>query len=245
MAKKTGLGGNFYVGGRDLSGDVGAVTTIAGRRAVLEVTAINRSAVERLAGMRDGEISFNTFFNDALDQEHDALKGLPTANVQVMYLQGTALGNEGACIVAKQINYDWDRAADGALLGTIQALANGDGLEFCTTLTAGKRTDTLATNGTGVDFATSEAFGMAAYLQVFSFTGTSVTVAIQESSDDGVTDPYAAVTGGTFAAATGRTSERIVTSLTLTVERWLRAVTTGTFTNAVFAVAVIKYRTAL
>jgi hypothetical protein len=83
-----------------------------------------------------------------------------------------------------------------------------------------------------------------AYLQVFSFTGTSVTVKIQESSDNAVGDAFADVVGGTFTAATGRTAERIATAA-INVERYLRVVTTGTFSSAVFAVTAIRNDTSV
>src|SRR6266540_1571321 len=100
--------------------------------------------------------------------------------------------------------------------------------------------DKSAYNGTGVDAGASSAFGLQAYLQVFAFTGTSVTVKLQESSDNAVGDPYADVVGGAFTAATGITSQRIETTRSLTVKRYLRVVTTGVFSNAVFAVMVAK-----
>jgi hypothetical protein len=83
-----------------------------------------------------------------------------------------------------------------------------------------------------------------AYLHVFSFAGTSVTVKLQESSDNGGGDAFADVTGGAFTAATGRTWQRIATG-TQNVKRYLRVVTTGTFSSAVFAVMVAYNRTAV
>ena len=91
-----------------------------------------------------------------------------------------------------------------------------------------------------MDFGTgSTSVGLQAYLQVFSFTGTSCTVTIQESSDDdGDPDTFTAVVGGAFTAATGRTTQRIQTARALTVERYLRVVTSGTFSQCSFAVMV-------
>lgn len=244
MAKQSGLSDRLFVGGYDISGDIGSLGAIAGGPAALDVTAIDKSAFERLGGLRDGRLEFSAFFNDAADQAHPRLKLLPTADVLVTYLRGTTLGGPGASLVGKQVNYDPSRGNDGSLTIAVQALANGFGLEWGTQLTAGKRTDTGATNGTGVDFAASSAFGLQAYLQVFAFTGTSATVTIQESSDDAVGDPYAAVTGGAFTAVTGITTERIATAGALTVERWLRVVTTGTFSNLVFSVVVARNLTA-
>ncbi|MFI9235768.1 hypothetical protein [Streptomyces sp. NPDC053079] len=245
MAKQSGLGDNLYVAGYDLSGDIGSLGGISGGPAALEVTAIDKSAFERIGGLRDGKLEYTAFFNKATDRAHLRLSTLPTTDVITSYFRGTALGGASANIVAKQLNYDGTRGNDGAFTFAVEAQANGYGIQWGKSLTAGKRTDTTATNGSSVDFGTgSTAFGLQAFLHVFAFTGTSVTVKLQESSDDGSGDAWADVTGGAFTAATGVTSERIATSASQTVERYLRVVTTGTFSNAVFAVSVIRNDTA-
>jgi hypothetical protein len=229
--------------GYDLSGDLGSIST-SGGPAALEVTGIDKSAPERIGGLRTGGMSWSAWFNPAANQAHDRLENLPTTDVIATYFRGTTLGDQSANLVAKQLNYDGTRGNDGAFSFAVEAQSNGYGVEWGRSLTAGKRTDTAATNGTSVDFGTgSTTFGLQAYLHVFAFTGTSVTVSLEESSDNG-TDPWAAVTGGAFTAATGITSQRIATSAVQTVERYLRVVTTGTFTNAVFAVSVVRNDTA-
>lgn len=151
-SKQTGLGDNAFVSGYDISGDVAAVDNISGGPALLEMTAIDKYAVERFGGLRTGALSFSTWFNDATSQEHDALKGLPTADVHLMYCRGTVRGNQAACIVAKQVGYDWTRGADGSLQGKVEAQANAYGLEWCRLLTAGKDTAASGTvNGASVD----------------------------------------------------------------------------------------------
>lgn len=241
MSVQWGGGDNLYVAQYDLSADANALGSVSGGNSPFEIPGITYSAQRRIGGRRDGRIEFSVWFNDATDAEHDALKALPTTDRVVSYLRGTTLGGPAASLVAKQIGYDWKRGDDGSLAGTVEALANAYGLQWGNTLTAGKRTDTTATNGTGVDFGTgSTAFGAQFFLHVFAFTGTSVTVTVQESSDNGAGDAFAAVTGGAFTAATGPTSQRIATSASQTVERYLRCVTTGTFSNAVFAVVAVR-----
>jgi hypothetical protein len=241
MSKQSGLGDNLYVAGYDVSGDISSLGAIGGGPAAMDVTGIDKSAFERIGGLRDGRLEWVSWFNPATDRAHDRFSALPTSDVLVTYCRGTSLGSPAASMIGKQIDYSGTRADDGALSFAVQAQANGYGLEWCTQLTAGKRTDTAATNGTGVDFGTgSTAFGLQAYLHVFAFTGTSVTVKLQESSDNGAGDAWADVTGGGFTAATGVTSQRIETARGQTVERYLRAVTTGTFSNAVFAVSVCR-----
>lgn len=246
MGKQSGLGDNLYVAGYNLSGDIGSLSRIGGGNTPIEVTGIDKSAFERIGGLRDGGLEFTAYLNDTAGQAHPRLSLLPTTDVILTYARGTTLGNPGAACVAKQVDYAGTRGTDGSFTFNVSAVANGYGLEWGKQGTAGIRTDTSATNGTSVDFGTgSTTFGLQAYLHVFAFTGTSVTVKLQESSDNAVGDAFADVTGGGFTTATGITSERIATSAGLTVERYLRVVTTGTFSNAQFAVLIVRNDTAV
>lgn len=241
MAKSSGLAQNFYLGGYDLSGDTGAGDEIGGGLAgTQDVTGIDKSAYERKGLLRDGRLSWTSFFNPSAAQAHPVLAALPTTDRNEMWATATSIGSPAACMVGKQIDYNPTRGADGSLTISVSSQANAYGLEWCELLTAGKRTDTTATNGASFDLGTgSLAFGLQAYLQVFAFTGTSVTIKLQESSDNGAGDAWADVTGGAFTAVSSApTAERIQTGRSQTVERYLRVVTTGTFSNLVFAVAV-------
>ena len=245
MTKGNGLGANLYVQGYDLSNDVGQIDALENGRDLLEMTGLDKSAHERLQGLQTGRIAFTGFFNDAALQEHVALKLIPTTDVIGTVFKTAALTAVAASLTGKRTSYPVTRAADGAMGTGTEILSNADQLNYGLALTAGKRTDTTGTNGTGVDFGTgSTTFGMVAYLHVFAFTGTSITVTIQESSDNGGTDPFAAVTGGAFTAATGITAQRIETSLTQTVERYLRAMSSGTFNPCTFAVMAKRYASA-
>lgn len=248
MAKQSGLGDNFYVHGYNLSGDINSLGTISGGNAPFDVTGIDKSAYERIGGRRDGNIEFTSYFNPDTDRAHERLSPLPTTDVHFYYARGTTLGNPAACMVGKQVNYDGTRGDDGDFKFSVQAQCNGFGLEWGLQMTAGQRTDTGAANGTSVDFGVgSTTFGLQAYLQVFSFTGTDVTISLEESSDDGAGDAFAAVTGGAFTEVTsGPTVERIATAADQTVERYLRVITatTGGFSELTFAVMVCRNDTA-
>jgi hypothetical protein len=240
MAKQTGLGDELYVGGYKLGDDVQSVTGRGGM-AVLNKTGITKSAMERIGGVRDGAMELVCAFNDAPAQAHEVLSPLPRADVLVTYCRGTSLGSPAAMTVAKQVNYDPTRGTDGDLTIGVSLQSNAYGTDWGRQVTAGQRTDTAATNGTGVDFGAASSFGLQAVLHVFAFTGTSATVKLQESSDNGAGDAWADVVGGGFTAVTtGPGAQRIQTGRALAVERYLRVVTTGTFTNLVFAVAVSK-----
>lgn len=150
MAKQSGLGDNFYLGGYDLSGDTASLGEIGGGFATIDVTGINKSAYERIGGVRDGRIEWVSHFNPATSQQHDALSTLPTTDRTITYCRGTTLGNPAACLVGKQLNYDVTRDNDGKMSIAVRAEANGYGLQWGDQLTAGLRTDTSATNGTAV-----------------------------------------------------------------------------------------------
>lgn len=239
MAKQSGLGDQLYVDGYNLSGDIGSLSAIRGGIALLDVTGIDKSGFERIGGQRDGAISFASFMNDSAGQAHPRLKTLPTTDVLVSYLRGTGIGSPMASLVAKQVNYDPTRTASGELTMAIDAQGNGYGLEWGQQLTAGIRTDTVATSpATGLDTVASASFGLQAYLHVFAFTGTSVTVTLQDSADNST---FAAIGGGvSFTAATAIGAQRIATINTQTVRRYVRAITTGTFSNAQFCVQLTK-----
>jgi hypothetical protein len=247
VSKTSGLGDQLYVAGVDVSGDINSLKNIHGGPAALEFTDITQSGMARLGGERDGGIDFTSYFDPAAGASHATFSALPTADVIVSYFRGTALGNGAACEVAKQANYDATRGNDGSLTFDVSTLANGFGVEWGVQLTAGKRTDTTATSpATGVDQTTvSTAFGWQAWLHVFAFTGTSVTVTIQDSADNSSFLNFGGG-GGAFTAATGVTSQRLVSpGATDTVRRYVRAITTGTFSNAVFAVVFTRNTTAV
>ncbi len=239
MSKSGGMGDNFYLDGYDLSGDVNSLSKIGGGPAAFDMTGIDKFAFERQGGLKDGSMEFVTYMNDSVGQATAVLNDLPTVNVVAEYARGTTIGNQAACIVAKQANYDPTRAADGMITMQTQLLANGFGLEWGNQLTAGKRSDTTATSpATGVDFLASTSFGWQAYLQVFSFTGTSCTVTLEDSANNSA---FATFTGSAFAAATARGTQRIASaSPTATVRQYVRAVTSGTFSQCTFAVVFVK-----
>jgi hypothetical protein len=235
--KEWGGGDNFYIDGYNVSGDINSLGTIACPMAVEDNTGIDKYAIERKGLLHDGHLEGVAYFNPSVGQAHPKLSALPTADVVASYWRGTILGNPVASLVGKQLNYDGNRADNGSLRFAFAADANAFGLDWGRSLTAGVRTDSGAANGSSIDTTASVSFGAQAYLHVFAFTGTSVTVKIQDSADNSA---FADVTGLTFTAATGQTSQRLATGRTATIRRYLRVVTTGTFSNAAFAVMISK-----
>jgi hypothetical protein len=240
--KESGLGDRLFVAGYDLSGDIGSIQRIAGGPAAIDVTGIDKSGYERIGGLRNGGIDFTAWFDDQPGQAHPRLGSLPTTDQIVTYFHGATIGNACASMVGKQVNYDGNRGNDGAFTFSVNAVSSLYGMEWGQMLTAGKRTDTVATSpATGLDGGAATTLGAQAWLHVFSFTGTSVTVTLQDSADNST---FAAIASPmSFTAATGVTSERIAVSGT--IRRYVRAITAGTFSSAVFAVQFTRNATAV
>lgn len=240
MGKQGGMGAAFYVGGNDLSGDTNSLNKISGSQAQLDVTGVDKSAHERLFGLKDGALDWVSYFNPT--GAHPVLSALPTADVIVSFVvPALAVGTPAACMVAKQVNYNPTRGQDGMLTFAVSAVANAFGLEWGVALTPGMRTDSAAANGAGYDTGGPLAFGGQAYLHVAAFTGTDATVTIQDSADNLT---FANVTGLSFTQVTGGAplAQRIAVSNTSTIRRYVRAVTTttGGFSSLKFAVVLNK-----
>lgn len=245
MAKSTGLGDKLFSHGRDLSGDVGSVQRIETLVSLLEVTGIDSSTVERAQGISDGALEFNAWFNDngaanraaGAGSTHVVLSTLPTTNILLMYCRGASLGSVCAALSALQVGYGGQRGADGSLAFSVATqAAAGAPLEYGELVTAGKITHASASTSTGSVAAAATTFGGVGYLQGFSIATGTATVVIQHSSDttNGVDGTWATLLTFANTSATWPIGER--KTVTGTVNKGLRAQTTGTFTNAVFAI---------
>lgn len=162
--------------------------------------------------------------------EHNALSGLPRTDTIATYFRGSTLLNPAASVNGKQINYDGSRDNSGNLTLKAEVQSNGYGTEWGKQITAGLRTDTTATTGTAVDLGAGSSNGAQAYLQLVGLVGTSVDVKIRHCTTSGGT--YADLID--FGAQTATGSFRGTSAGT--VNEFLKVVTSGTFTYALFGV---------
>jgi hypothetical protein len=203
VSKQSGLGARFLVGGYDLSGNISALDSIAAGMGLLDATDITQSAHSRLAALLDGSMSFTSFFDAA--NAHPVLSALPRTDVLLTaLLPPMAVGSIAACLNAKQADYPPSRAGDGGLTMKVDGHGQGFALDWGLMLTPGLRTDAGAANGAALNNSAGTLFGAQCYLQLTSFTGTSVTVTVQQSPDNATWSALAAFTAFTAAPATQR-----------------------------------------
>lgn len=239
MAKDTGFDEALYLGGHDLSGQV-QQWQLGGSLAVQDVTTIRQKAFDRQALLPDGTLSHDTILDTDPDQAHDVLSAMPSSNEYALMCLKETLGGAAGGMACLQANYSAARASDASLLMKTEAQSSQGGFwDWGRLHTPGQRVDTGATNGASVDNGAAGTFGLQAYLQVLAFTGTDCTIAIQSSSDNGAGDAFATFTDSTFAVVTtAPQAQRIVTARNAAIERYLRVVTSGTFTSITFLVSI-------
>ena len=122
MSKRTGLGQKLWVcqvgsgPGYDLSGDIGAIDSAVSSFGVLDDTGIDKAAIERLAGLGDGTLTFTSFFNNAVGQAHAVLSALNGLAVRGIWA-GSATEGDGLAFAISGLmdSYPLTRAANGAL----------------------------------------------------------------------------------------------------------------------------------
>lgn len=130
MAKQSGLGDQVLVddsGGsaRDISNDITSHSLNLPQN-LQDITGLDKSALERLALLQDGEIQLSGVFNPAANMSHDVFKSKANQRTVTYRVGGNTNGNPQVAMEMLVENYNLSRGADGSL--TWQAtlkLANG------------------------------------------------------------------------------------------------------------------------
>jgi len=224
--KQSGLGDDFYCGGYHIGGDIRDLA-VDGGPGLLDVTHITQRARTRVGGLRDGHMTLTSYMDTAAGQSHATFSPLPRAGTIMTYLRGQVTGNPAACLNAKQVGYDPTRSPSGDLAFKVDGEGDAYGLEWGIQLTDSLRTDAAATNGTIFDNGQAYGYGAQAYLHAVSLTG-SAAVTIQHSPDMATWTTLAAFAAIALAPAAQRVA------VTGTVNRYLRAATSGTFASFSF-----------
>jgi hypothetical protein len=179
----------------------------------------------------------------SLGTEHDILKTLPNADIICSYFQGvtfsiSSIGQPAASMVAKQTSYDPTRDNTGNLSFKVTAQANSFGLEWGVQLTSGLRVDNGPVTGTFIDLGAPnpQLFGCQAYLHLIELVGTNIDVTITHATTSG--GSYTTLLD--FGSLTAIGAVRQATANNVNVNEFIKVVSAGTFTQAVFGVNFIR-----
>ena len=231
MAKTSGLNTRIYVAGYDISGDASSLDGVGYTQGLMETTSLTVEATSRITALADGSLSVSVFFEAT--SEHAALLSsskLPTTDRNVLVPMGSAIGDGGISLVAKQANYDVSQGGNSAPVTAKASFSASAGYapEFGVMLTAHDDTHSSATSNASVDNGGASTNGGAGQVQAFSLNSGTPTVKIEHSINNSSWADLIA-----FTASTAISSE--YKTVSGTVNRYIRVTTTGTFSNLKFA----------
>jgi hypothetical protein len=179
----------------------------------------------------------------SLGTEHTILSTLPSADIIASYFQGvtfsvSSIGQPAASMVSKQTSYDPTRDSTGNLSFKVASQANAFGLEWGVQLTSGLRVDNGVVTGPAIDLGTPnpQLFGCQAYLHLIELVGTNIDITIQHATSSG--GSYTTLLD--FGSQTAIGAFRQFTANNVSVNEFIKVVSAGTFTQAVFGINFIR-----
>jgi hypothetical protein len=198
-----------------------------------EVTTFGNSSKAYVAGTKDATISLGGFFDGAANAVDEVLQAaLGGSAIITLAPAGVAtIGNR--CSLADCITTSYSVAASVGDAVTVSAEGQVTGGLLPGVVLASLIARTATGQTAAVDNGASTAGGAKAFLHVTAFTGTDVTIKVQESPDNSTWADMI-----TFTQATGVTSESGTASGT--IDQYLRVDISGTFTSVTFAVALAR-----
>jgi hypothetical protein len=221
MAFKHGKGAAVIQGGLDLSPYLNSASLSASMEPA-DVTCFGSTWTSAIAGLQSATLSAAGFYDPAVTEFDDSLGvnskvltflpgGASAIGDAARLLTATATSYERSSTVGDAVSFSWEVVAQGAVL-VGQVLRNGE--------------DTNTTTGASKDDTSATATGWTAHLHVGVVDGGSWVVKLEDSANN---SDWADVSGGAFTAATGITSERLVSATdTAALRRYVRYTATRT-----------------
>lgn len=198
-----------------------------------ETTTFGKTAKTYIPGLADATLSLAGMFDgaaNAIDAVLAAALG-GSALITVAPAGAGTIGNRASLAEALETSYGISAAVADAVSVSAEAQVTGGLLPGV--ILANLIARTATGNTAALDNAASTASGAKAFLHITAFSGTNVTIKVQESPDNSTWADLI-----TFSQATGVTSQS--GSATGTIDRYLRVNIAGTFTSVTFAVALAR-----
>lgn len=224
MAFKHGKNAALWLGSVDVSqyfGDM--VTTVAIESA--ETTTFTATYKTYVEGQASAKIAAKGFYDYNIDAQLAATLRNSGSVVTALPGGAAAIGDLARLILADSVALEESSPVGGAVMMAFDVTTTGIiGWGYALHPWA---TDTNTTTGATRDDAAATTTGWRAHLHVSAVTAGSWVVKIQDASASNFSDG-ADVTGGAFTAATGATSQRLVSASGATLRRYVRYVATRT-----------------
>lgn len=180
-------------------------------------------------GLDDGQLALEAIFSNAEIIEIESWAKADTYP-WTRLLDGAAVGNGGESLLGLKQSIDVSSPVGDIVQAAITVQADG-GVDRVVSLHDVIASETAAGQESSHDSGAASANGGVAVVHLIGFTGTSISIKIEDSANDSTFADLA-----TFTALTDVGSEHVVVAEGTTVDRYLRAAWTGTFTSATFVV---------
>lgn len=221
-----------YARGRNLTGYL-RKAALSRTADVAETTVFGLNSKTYIPGQKDSTFSAEGVFDgdaNAVDQIlKEALEATSESLVAIYPHGDTAVGSAGYAFRSLGTATSAEAPVSDVVSSSAEFQNTAD-VDRCASLHP-LAAETSATDGTTLDQTAGTSAGAAAHLHVTAFSGTSVTVIVQHSTNGSAWSTLLSFTAATAAG----TSERVEVSGT--VNRYVRASWSGTFSSATFAVA--------
>ena len=185
-----------------------------------------------IPGLGDGTISLGGIWDSTADAALAGMVQSAAGEPWAVAYDGFVVGNSVRVCQARQTSYKASSPVGDVVSYTVEVQADG-GLDIGTALQDSVAAETGAGAAAGTDHGVLTSDGGISQIHLLAFTGTDLIVKTQHSTTDGT---YIDLT--TFTTLTGVGSERIAVSGT--VNKWMRAEWSGTFSSATFAVVFAR-----
>lgn len=202
-----------------------------------DVTTFCDDAYSYIEGIEGGSFSFGGFVDSDPTVTFTPLEDLRQAgsdSVVSVAPNGYAVGEQVWLAEAKLTELGHSSTINDAAAFTLGLMTEGRP-DLGVSLHNVTAAETAGGDGASSDNAASSANGGAAVLHVSAFTGTNIVVKVQHSANNSTWADLV-----TFATVTGVGAEHAVVAPATTVNRYLRATWSGTFTSSTFAVAFAR-----
>lgn len=183
-----------------------------------------------ISGLSEGGIEFGGLWDATADTILNAQVQSANGEPWAVALDGFAVGNMVRTCKARTTKYVAASPVGDVVTYTVSVKADG-GIDIGVALQDSIAAETAAGSAAGTDHSVLTSNGGVAQIHLIAFTGTDLTVKVQHSTTDGTYIDLA-----TFTQLTAAGSEQVTVAEGTTINRWLRATWTGTFTSATFAV---------
>lgn len=202
-------------------------------RAAADLSPYGTRPKTYLAGQADGSYALAGNWNDDAAADLELATNLGADVVISFFPAGAgAIGNAAFLVNGLENGYNITSQVTDAVRHAVSGVAKPAHM-------GGQLLHALGAASVGAsasaDGAASSSFGGVAHLHLTAFSGTSITVDLEDSANDST---FAAL--ASFAAKTGVSHERI--TFAGVVERYVRVNISGTFTTATLAVAFARSR---